>query len=212
MPTYLSPGVYVEEVASAVQPIAGVSTSTPGFIGVMGNSITIPTAPPIEVTETITDVVDGSGGKSFQVKNFRTDLPAGTVEFRVDGEVDSTANFDENASTVTFDTAPANGAEIVGYYVFLANQVTNKSIGTGNGSETVFALPDYPVYIESGMSEFKVNGTVDSTATLSEALDDEGNPLVQVTFVGSPPADKAAITGSYIRKFPTFKPAPAGET
>ena len=28
MPTYLSPGVYVEEVPSAVRPIAGVGTST----------------------------------------------------------------------------------------------------------------------------------------------------------------------------------------
>lgn len=33
MPQYLSPGVYVQEVPSAVQPIAGVGTSTAGFIG-----------------------------------------------------------------------------------------------------------------------------------------------------------------------------------
>ncbi len=35
MPQYLSPGVYVEEVPSAVQPIAGVGTSTAGFVGVV---------------------------------------------------------------------------------------------------------------------------------------------------------------------------------
>jgi uncharacterized protein len=34
MPEYLAPGVYVEEVPSAVQPIAGVGTSTAGFVGV----------------------------------------------------------------------------------------------------------------------------------------------------------------------------------
>lgn len=34
MPEYLSPGVYVEEVPSAVKPIAGVGTSTAGFVGV----------------------------------------------------------------------------------------------------------------------------------------------------------------------------------
>ena len=34
MPQYLAPGVYVEEVPSSVQPIAGVGTSTAGFIGV----------------------------------------------------------------------------------------------------------------------------------------------------------------------------------
>jgi len=35
MPEYLSPGVYVEEVPSAIQPIAGVGTSTAGFVGVI---------------------------------------------------------------------------------------------------------------------------------------------------------------------------------
>jgi phage tail sheath protein FI len=43
MPQYQSPGVYVEEVPSAVQPIAGVGTSTAGFIGVITkDSIDIP--------------------------------------------------------------------------------------------------------------------------------------------------------------------------
>jgi phage tail sheath protein FI len=35
MPTYLSPGVYVEEVRSGLAPIAGVGTSTAGFIGII---------------------------------------------------------------------------------------------------------------------------------------------------------------------------------
>jgi uncharacterized protein len=34
MPQYLAPGVYVEEVPSAVRPIAGVGTSTAAFVGV----------------------------------------------------------------------------------------------------------------------------------------------------------------------------------
>src|SRR5690242_3574438 len=34
MAQYLAPGVYVEEVPSAVRPIAGVGTSTAAFIGV----------------------------------------------------------------------------------------------------------------------------------------------------------------------------------
>jgi uncharacterized protein len=37
MASYLAPGVYVEEVPSAVRPIAGVGTSTAAFIGVAGN-------------------------------------------------------------------------------------------------------------------------------------------------------------------------------
>jgi phage tail sheath protein FI len=37
MATYLAPGVYVEEVPSAVRPIAGVGTSTAAFIGIAAN-------------------------------------------------------------------------------------------------------------------------------------------------------------------------------
>lgn len=46
MPTYLSPGVYVEEVPSAVRPIAGVGTSTAGFVGVVPDSVSVPVSDP----------------------------------------------------------------------------------------------------------------------------------------------------------------------
>ena len=42
MPEYLAPGVYVEEVPSSVRSIAGVSTSTAGFIGVVPDQLAIP--------------------------------------------------------------------------------------------------------------------------------------------------------------------------
>jgi phage tail sheath protein FI len=42
MSEYLSPGVYVEEIPSAVKPIAGVSTSTACFLGIVPIEITIP--------------------------------------------------------------------------------------------------------------------------------------------------------------------------
>src|SRR5919199_2253800 len=45
MPTYQSPGVYVEEVPSAVRPIAGVGTSTAGFIGLVRDNVTMPFRP-----------------------------------------------------------------------------------------------------------------------------------------------------------------------
>ena len=37
--TYLAPGVYVEEVPSAAQPIAGVGTNTVGFVGIVPTKI-----------------------------------------------------------------------------------------------------------------------------------------------------------------------------
>jgi len=46
MATYASPGVYVEEVPSAVKPIAGVSTSTVGFVGVVPDTISVPASNP----------------------------------------------------------------------------------------------------------------------------------------------------------------------
>jgi len=39
MPQYLSPGVFVEEVPSAVKAIAGVSTSTAAFIGIVPDTV-----------------------------------------------------------------------------------------------------------------------------------------------------------------------------
>lgn len=45
MPQYLAPGVYVEEVPSSVQPIAGVGTSTAGFIGEVADDVAMPAQP-----------------------------------------------------------------------------------------------------------------------------------------------------------------------
>jgi uncharacterized protein len=45
MPQYLSPGVYVEEVPPSARPIAGVGTSTAGFIGVVAAAVAMPLKP-----------------------------------------------------------------------------------------------------------------------------------------------------------------------
>jgi phage tail sheath protein FI len=45
MSKYLSPGVYVEEVPSAIRPIAGVGTSTAGFVGLAADDVTMPFRP-----------------------------------------------------------------------------------------------------------------------------------------------------------------------
>lgn len=42
MPEYLSPGVYIEEIASGPRPIQGVSTSTAGFVGLTERGPTRP--------------------------------------------------------------------------------------------------------------------------------------------------------------------------
>ncbi len=45
MPQYLSPGVYVEEVEGGAKPIAGVGTSTAGFIGQVADDVVMPEQP-----------------------------------------------------------------------------------------------------------------------------------------------------------------------
>lgn len=45
MPTYYSPGVYVEDVPPVARPIAGVGTSTAGLIGVVPNDVRMPLRP-----------------------------------------------------------------------------------------------------------------------------------------------------------------------
>lgn len=54
---YLSPGVYVKEVPSAVKPIAGVSTSTAAFIGLVPDKIHL-IAPDPATSPTATKFVD----------------------------------------------------------------------------------------------------------------------------------------------------------
>lgn len=62
MPQYLAPGVYVEEVQSSVQPIAGVGTSTAGFIGEAADSVTMPPQPGKFVTDSLGRPVKDSLG------------------------------------------------------------------------------------------------------------------------------------------------------
>ena len=80
MPQYQSPGVYVEEVPSAVQPIAGVGTSTAGFIGIVADTIVVPKVnpfydernppdTPIDVGDYVLVIVDGVGAGQMK-KNF----------------------------------------------------------------------------------------------------------------------------------------------
>src|SRR6516165_12065015 len=107
MAQYLSPGVYVEEVPSAIKPIAGVSTSTAGFIGVVADTIDQPLGK-------LTGASIGTGDGHTTVFN----LPVYPVDVtKVTVKVDGTAatgvtvsNDDTHkVSIATFATAPASG-------------------------------------------------------------------------------------------------------
>lgn len=62
MPQYLAPGVYVEEVPSAIKPIAGVGTSTAGFIGLVADDVSTPLRPGVNpLREPTAEEVDADG-------------------------------------------------------------------------------------------------------------------------------------------------------
>src|SRR6266545_17147 len=81
MPTYLSPGVYVEEVPSSAAPIAGVGTSTAGFIGVFPDTITVPTPNPDYDPTQPTDLLTSPPTNPPSLPTSFTPLAAGTVRF-----------------------------------------------------------------------------------------------------------------------------------
>jgi uncharacterized protein len=114
MAQYLHPGVYVEEVPSAIRPIAGAGTSTAGFVGIVPDTILL--APR-------TNVLVGTGDgttKTFPLPDYPVDTAAGSFSFRVAGAADASAAIadddqDETAN-VTFTDAPPAGAQVRGDY------------------------------------------------------------------------------------------------
>jgi Bacteriophage tail sheath protein len=128
MPQYLSPGVYVEEVPSSVKAIAGVSTSTPGFIGVMPDPIIVP-----------------------------------------------------------------------------VESVTDRSLGTGDGTDLTFDLPNHPVLTTTGSFQIKVNG-----APVAATLATNTGNTATIATLGAPPAANARITADFVIAS-NFSPLAAGE-
>src|SRR5262245_21920317 len=121
MPQYLSPGVYVEEVPSAVKPIAGVSTSTAGFIGIVANQLPVP---PTSSTRTQTNVqgVDGTN-KTFDLDAFPVVKTANSYQVRVgDQQVDAELKNLAEKSQVVLTDVPLKDAVITVEYTIDARR------------------------------------------------------------------------------------------
>lgn len=137
MAEYLSPGVYVEEVPSLIKPIAGVSTSIAGFIGVVPDVLT--------TSSSIVDQIIGKGErqedtlkKEFQLKkeHYPVNTDVGTFEFRVNGSsvpgVHLENKDNEKVSVVHFDDQqhlPPDGAEIRGNYEHIKSTFNPVPVG-----------------------------------------------------------------------------------
>src|SRR5207253_9389624 len=103
MPQYLSPGVYVEEVPSAIKPIAGVSTSTAGFIGVVPDLLPMP--PTLMKTKMIPkEQVDGTK-TTFDLDDYPVVTAPNTYRIRINGQsVDAELKNAGGKSQIVFPT------------------------------------------------------------------------------------------------------------
>jgi len=165
MPEYLSPGVYVEEVPSAVKPIAGVSTSTAGFIGIVPDALPIP--PTLVKTKIIPPAqVDGTK-TTFDLDDYPVVTTPNTFKVRVDGQPNTTATLKIDPATgksqIVFPQFPAPGSVITGTYTYTdANNqpaVATETIAADKvtGDTATFDLANAKVVAEQP-SSFKLNG------------------------------------------------------
>jgi phage tail sheath protein FI len=155
MPSYLSPGVYVEEVASGSAPIVGVGTSIAAFIGTIKANISpsintnTPSIKPVGSSTSPVELGEGKGGNQKNYPLLTGDYPiitdSGTYGFFVNGspvDLDGTSpivnNDTDKSATVKFKDAVASGAKITGYY-----QVRVTASETGSKSPTTIQLPTY---------------------------------------------------------------------
>ena len=212
MPEYLSPGVYVEEVPSAVKPIAGVSTSTAGFIGIVPDSFPLP--PTVAKTKTIAkEQVDGTL-TTYALDDYPVVTAAGSYQALVNGQkADATLqNTAEGKSQIVFKAAPAKASVITVNYT--SGPLVGEEIGTWDGTVRKFNLKNFPVITDA--NSYKVRVGADSTkamnvnATLENAVDDKGNPSgATATVTGDVPAAIKAgdkVFADYM-SFQLYKPA-----
>lgn len=214
--TYLSPGVYVEEVPSGSAPIVGVGTSTAAFIGVVPDSITIPTSPLVEVKGEVITKGDSPNKKTFDLKYFPVNESSETFKVRIGEEVIEDVqikNDDANKKAKLKFTGEAPSGDFTIDYLVLANQVTNElvaKIDKSNANQTEFELKRYPVITSSGTYKIKIDGS-EEVATLSN---DETKRVAKVTFneaIKIEDDTTKTITADYQVLFPTFSPVGVGE-
>jgi uncharacterized protein len=209
MPDYRAPGVYVEEVPSAIKPIAGVSTSTAGFIGVFEDAKIV-----VPGDRIATEAVGTGDGKKteFDLKNYPVVTEAGSFAVTVAGRPvpgASLSNDDPNKKAkVTLHDSPADKVPVVVNYVpakpvILGEKVTGESVGNGDDKTKEFDLRNYPVVTDNGTYTIRVAGV----SVAGSLKNDHVNKVAKVELTAEPAAnDPVAV--DYVPLKPL---APAGE-
>lgn len=218
MPQYLSPGVYVEEVASAVQAIAGVGTSTAGFVGIAPAEITIPLEEVPEANKVLNQSLDFSGatnnGKTVVLPNYPVDTTAGAFSIEVldsagtavPGNAGSLTNdHDQRKSFLTLEAAPPAGGQVNASYTVLSDQVSDEVIRIADGKRKRFSLKHYPVVPSTSTSDVEVKDAAGGAVTLT-AVTIANDKDLGLAFVEIDPAPDAGstITVKYRRMLARF--------
>ena len=212
MPEYLSPGVYVEEVPSSVKPIAGVSTSTAGFIGIVPDSLPMP--PTLAKTKTIAkEQVDGIL-TTYALDDYPVVTAPNSYQALVNGQKAeaSLQNTADGKSQIVFKAAPAKSSTITVNYT--SGPLVGEMIGTWDGTNRKFQLKNFPIVTDTNTYKVRVGAdsahTADVNATLDNTVDDKGNPTgATATITGDVPATIKAgdkVFADYM-SFQIFKPA-----
>ena len=177
MPTYLSPGVYVEEIASGSAPIASLSTSTAGFIGIVPDEIQVPISPLMQVTEAF-EPADGQGTNKneFHLTNFPVNINVNAEVLVIDTltgnslltkakpTLQPASNSDKRAK-ITLDSAPTANQKVKVKYIVESVKVTNEAILTipqdtdlSSSTDWKIKLTRYPVNNDNSTWTIKANG------------------------------------------------------
>ncbi|MEZ4733115.1 MAG: phage tail sheath subtilisin-like domain-containing protein [Caldilineaceae bacterium] len=207
MPSYLSPGVYVEEIPSAVQAIAGVGTSTAGFIGIVPDVVVVPQGPVARIQDE--KVGDGNGEKEFLLDTYPVQTTPGSFDVKVDGQSVTTAKlmnvFTQQVAKVVFASPPDDKTPITVSYETFATPIQGENIGVGTvdaagQGKTEFVLATYPVLTKEDTFTIRLtqeDGTqVEDEELTWNLVDDHQRRLSKVIFTKAPPKD-VRITGDY---------------
>src|SRR3954454_23107717 len=194
---YLSPGVYVEEVPSAIKPIAGVGTSTAGFIGLVPDSLTVPVK---SVTNERVGAGDGTKTSFTPPSPVLTD--AGSFAVRVNGAAaDATVSADGGSGNgvVKLTNAPPDKANITGDFVQAA-QVTPVPAGQvvlcTTFSDFVRAFGDFS--LDSGQRQLAhaVYGFFDNGGTRCFVSREKGTATIASSLHNFEAIDEIAIVAA----------------
>ncbi|MGK7924984.1 MAG: phage tail sheath subtilisin-like domain-containing protein [Spirulina sp.] len=213
MPTYLSPGVYVEEIPSGSAPIAGVGTSIAAFIGTINLS-----SSSREETITVDQTNEGDAKNKFELpipenikQGEKLEFVNDSASFAVNGNSQSSfeVTIENDKPFVSFNTEVAGNASITGSFKvtitsatstsstnYNINQVEGEKVGTGDGTNTIFDLSNYPV-VTSGFT-VKV-GQAEKNNGVSLKNDDSAKQS-RIEFTTAPESGKEITIDYYLGK------------